>query len=182
MNTADLLNISAAICPERDCLIFEGKKQTYAETNERINRVANALARLGIEKGDCVGMLEVNCPPYVESYFAAAKIGAIFVPLNFRAKSEELAYMIGNVGVKLLLVGNRYAEMVNQMLPQIPTVKDCIVIDAPANSLHDYADLLESSSPDEFTAEIDDEDVTILMWPGCRLCWRLFMEGAPWSS
>ncbi len=164
MNTTDFLNIAAAICPERDCMVFEGKRQTYGQTNERINRLANALADLGIGKEDRIGMLQVNCPEYIESYFAAAIRGAIFVPLNFRAKSEELSYMIGNAGIKLLFVGNRYAEMAKEILPRHSHVKHCVVIDQPAKGMRDYEDVLYSSSAEENVGEIGDEDVTILMY------------------
>ncbi len=164
MNTTEFLNIATAICPERVCMVFEGEKWTYAQASDRINRLANALAKMGIRKEDRVGMLQVNCPEYIESYFAAAKIGAIFVPLNFRARSEELSYMIGNAGIKLLFAGNRYAEVVDKILPQLPDVKHCIVIDEPAKGMQYYKDILHSSSPDEFIAEVSDEDITILMY------------------
>ena len=70
-------------------------------------------------------MLQVNCPQVVEAYLAAAKIGAIFVPLNFKARSEELVYMIGNAEASVLLTGVRYFDMVKEMLPQLPSVKAC---------------------------------------------------------
>ncbi|MCG7851084.1 MAG: AMP-binding protein, partial [Methanosarcinaceae archaeon] len=90
MNTNDFLSIATAICPDRDFLVFEGQRRSFAETNERVNRLAHALRKVGIQQGDRIGMLQVNCPQYVEAYFAAAKLGAIFVPLNFRAKADEL--------------------------------------------------------------------------------------------
>lgn len=164
MNTTDFLNIATAICPDRVGMVFEGEKWTYAQASDRINRLANALAKMGIRKEDRVGMLQVNCPEYIESYFAAAKIGAIFVPLNFRAKSEELGYMIGNAGIKLLFVGNRYAAMVEKIMPQLPDGKHCVVIDEPAKGMQYYESIIHSSSPDEYTSEIGDEDVTILMY------------------
>src|SRR4030043_681708 len=102
MNTTDFLSIANAICPERDGILFEGKRWTYAQTNERVNRLVNALVKLGVEKGDRVGILQVNCNQYIETYYAAAKLGAIFVPLNFRAKAEELTYMITNAEAKIL--------------------------------------------------------------------------------
>src|SRR4030042_1430145 len=126
MNTTDFLSIANAICPERDCMVFEGKRWTYAQTNERVSRLANALSKLGVERGDRVGILHVNCHQYIESYYASAKLGAIFVPLNFRAKAEELSYMIANAEVKILFVGSRYLDLVNQILPQLTTVKESI--------------------------------------------------------
>ena len=107
MNTTDFLNIATAICPERDMTVFEGERRTFAEVNDRVSRLAGALSRLGVKKGDRVGILQVNCSQYVEAYFASAKLGAIFVPLNFRTKTEEISYMISNAGSKLLFLGGR---------------------------------------------------------------------------
>jgi acyl-CoA synthetase (AMP-forming)/AMP-acid ligase II len=163
MNTTDFLSIATAICPDRDAVVFEGKRWTYAHTNERINRLARALNTLGVEKGDRIGMLEVNCNQYLEAYFAAAKLGAIFVPLNFRAKADELSYMLSNAEAKVLLVGSRYLEMVDNMLPQLPTIKECISLGSTSRGKSYYEDLLDSSS-DELMYEIGDEDITILMY------------------
>jgi acyl-CoA synthetase (AMP-forming)/AMP-acid ligase II len=119
---------------------------------------------LGLQQGDRIGMLQVNCPEYVEAYFAAAKLGAIFVPLNFRAKADELSYMIDNAEVTIFFVGARYLDMVEEMLPQFSTVKSCICVDDKLDGRLYYEDLLKSSSPDEVTAEIGDDDITILMY------------------
>lgn len=164
MNTTDFLSIANAICPHRDCMVFEGKRWTYAQANERVSRLTNALIKLGLKKGDRVGILQVNCNQYVESYFAAAKVGAILVPLSFRAKADELTYMIGNAEAKILLAGTRYFDMVNAMLSQLPTVKLCIPIDTRIEGMLHYEDLIDSSSSDDRIGEIEDEDVTILLY------------------
>jgi len=164
MNTLEFLYIATAICPDRRFIVFEGNTWSFAQFNERANRLANAFRDSGLKKGDRIGMLHVNCPPYVEAYFAAAKIGAIFVPLNFRAKSDELAYMIGNAKPNTLLVGARYFDMIKEMRPELPSVKVCICVDARQQGDPFYEDLIDSSSSDEVSADIDDEDVTILMY------------------
>jgi O-succinylbenzoate-CoA ligase len=164
MNTTDFLSIANAICPERDCVVFEGKRWTYAKINERVNRLANALAQLGVGKGDRIGILHVNCNQYIETYFAVAKLGAIFVPLNFRAKADELTYMVANAEAKFLFVGSRYLDIVNTMLPHLPTIKQTISIDSKQEGKMYYEDLLHSASPDEVMGEIGDEDITILMY------------------
>ena len=164
MNTTDFLSIANAICPDRDLMVLEGKRWTFAQTNERVNRLANALRQLGLVKGDRIGMLNVNCNQYVEIYFAAAKIGAIFVPLNFKAKAEELSYMIDNAGVKIVFVGSRYLEMADTMLSHLPTVRHCVSIDKDDSGRPYYGRLISSSSTDEVASEIGDEDITILMY------------------
>jgi acyl-CoA synthetase (AMP-forming)/AMP-acid ligase II len=164
MNTTDFLNIANAICPERDCIFFEGKRWTYAQISERVNRLANAMIKLGAEKGDRIGMLQVNCNQYVEAYYASAMIGAIFVPLNFRAKVDELSYMIANAEAKILLVGSRYSEMVDAMLPDLPTVKHCISIDRKDEKRLYYEQLIGSASSEGSFFEVGDEEITILMY------------------
>ena len=77
MNTTDFLNIAHAICPDRELMVFDGKRWTFDQTNDRVNRLANALIGLGVTKEDRVGILQVNCHQYIETYFAIAKIGAI---------------------------------------------------------------------------------------------------------
>ena len=164
MNTADFLTIAEAICPERALMIFAGKKRTYAETSVRINRLANALVALGVAKGDRVGMLQVNDPSYIETYFAAARIGAIFVPLNFRAKTDELSYMLANGGVKVLFAGNRYLEMVASILPQAPGLMHCITLDEKKEGYLHYEEMLGGAPAGELCSDVDDDDITILMY------------------
>jgi acyl-CoA synthetase (AMP-forming)/AMP-acid ligase II len=164
MNTTDFLSIANAICPERDCIVFEGKRWTYARTWERTNKLANALRKIGAEKGDRIGMLQVNCSQYVEAYYASAMMGAIFVPLNFRAKADELSYMVANAEAKILFVGSRYLEMVEAMLPELPTVKHCVSIDRKDEKKLYYEDIVGSASSEESFSEIGDEDITMLMY------------------
>ena len=70
--------------PHRKALTFEGTTWTYAQIQDRIDRLASALRANGICQGDRVGFLGLNQPAFLETLFAAARLGAIFVPLNNR--------------------------------------------------------------------------------------------------
>lgn len=164
MNTTEFLTISAAIVPDRPAVIFEGKEFSFAQIQDRANRLANALLVLGIQKEDRIGVIQVNCNEFLEIYFAIAKVGAIMVPLNFRAKEDELAYMLGNSESKALFVGDRYLDMARRMIPSLSTVKHFISIDSKQKDYLYYNDLLAHASPDEVFTEIGDDDVTILMY------------------
>jgi acyl-CoA synthetase (AMP-forming)/AMP-acid ligase II len=164
MNTTDFLSIANAICPDRDCIVFEGKRWTYAQVNERINQLGNLLIQKGIKKGDRVGFLHVNCNQYIEAYFAAARVGAIFVPLNFRAKADEMVRMIVHAEVKSLFVGYRYSELVRSILPQCRSVTECFSLDGQCEGMRSYEVVLCSCSGDEYLCDIGDEDITILMY------------------
>jgi len=164
MNTTDFLNVAVAICPDRDFSVFEKNRLSYEQANERINRLTNVLTGIGVGHGDKVGILSVNCPQYIETYFATAKTGGIFVPLNFRAKADELTYMINTAEIKVLFFGERYIDLVRGILPDLKSLETCISIDGPQEGMLDYEDQVTSGSDEEFFTEIEDEDVTILMF------------------
>ena len=84
MNTTEFLNIASLIVPDRPAIVFEGARYTYAELKSRVNRLANALADLGVGEGDRVAVLQVNSNEHVEICFAAAQLDAVYAPLNFR--------------------------------------------------------------------------------------------------
>ena len=164
MNTTDFLNISAAICPDRVAIVFEGKRYTFSQLNERVNKLANALLSLGVQKGDRVALLQVNCNQCVEAYFAVAKVGAIYVPLNFRAKGSELAYMLNSSESGDLLTGDRYIDLVNSVRPNLSSVKHFISIDSKHDGMLYYEELISSSPAEEVVTDINDDDTTILMY------------------
>ncbi|MFC1966667.1 long-chain-fatty-acid--CoA ligase [Chloroflexota bacterium] len=164
MNTAEFLIISTAICPEKDAIVFEEKRYTFSQLNERVNRLGNALSNLGVQKGDRVAMLQVNTNQCVEVYFAVAKIGAIYVPLNFRARGNELVYMLNSSESSTVFMGERYVDLVNSIKPELNSVKNFISLDSPHEGMLYYEDMIASSPADEIFTEIDDNDTTILMY------------------
>jgi len=166
MNTFDFLDIANMICPERDGVIFEGKRFTYGELYQRVTKLAHALRDMGIKKGDFIGMLQVNCNEYVEVYFATALLGGVFVPLNFRAKGEELEYMINKAEIKMLFVGKRYIEVIDSIKGMLPTVRYYIGLETQEDGpVLPYEKLLGNVKKEEdLRADIEDDDLTILMF------------------
>ncbi|MBI2846752.1 MAG: AMP-binding protein, partial [Chloroflexi bacterium] len=164
MNTTEFLQITGAICPQKTAIVFEGERFSYADISERSNRLAHALSGLGVVKGDRVAILQVNCNKYVEAYFATAKLAGIFVPLNFRAKADELTYMINNSEAKVLLVGKRYVEMVHSIQRKLKSIKHYISLEGKEKRMSDYDELLASASSDEVVPDSQDDDVSVLMF------------------
>jgi acyl-CoA synthetase (AMP-forming)/AMP-acid ligase II len=164
MNTTEFLYIATAICPERNFIVYDEESWSFSQFNERVNRLANALKKLGVQKGDRIGMLSVNCPQYVETYFAVAKIGGIFVPLNFKSKPDELGYLISHAEATILLTGARYFDMLERMRSDLVSIKTYISVDKKQDGALFYDDLIISSASDEVFGDIDDDDITILMY------------------
>lgn len=164
MNTAEFLQISSYTVPDREALVQGETRRTYMEAADRVNRLATALQQLGVGKGSAVGVMALNSPDYVESYYAAAKLGAVFVPLNYRAKQEELSYMLNNSGVQTLFVGGRYLDLFQAIRPDLTTVKNVIGYDAAADGVLDYQMLLNDTEPEEIFVDVSDDDATVLIY------------------
>jgi acyl-CoA synthetase (AMP-forming)/AMP-acid ligase II len=164
MNTAEFLTISAAIVPEREALVCGDVRLTYLQVQERVNRLANALTDLGIERGNKVAIMALNSHQYIETYYACAKLGAVFAPLTYRAKREELTYMVNNSEASAFFVGERYLELVSAMRAEIKGVRHFICYDARPQGMQSYEDILAKYPSDEIFVEIDDADPSVLMY------------------
>jgi fatty-acyl-CoA synthase len=109
----DLLLRAAVAGPERTALVFADVRLTYGELAEAAIGAAQGLAGLGIGRGDTVGLLMSNCPEFVTTFFGAQLLGAVVLPLNTRFRERELAHVVGQADVKVLVVGDAAAEEVD---------------------------------------------------------------------
>jgi acyl-CoA synthetase (AMP-forming)/AMP-acid ligase II len=164
VNTSNFVSIPAAMFEDQEILVFEDHRLTYGQLWQAIQRLANALHAVGIRRGDCVAVLQTNSHHYVEAYYAAAALGAVFLPLNYRAKLPELEYMVTAAQVKVLLVGDRYLEAVKQLRPKFTGVETYIAMETPQDGFLHLERLMAEASPELEPPEVDDEDTSILMY------------------
>jgi len=164
MNTSEFLMIAASVVPDRVATACNGDSRTFAQLQERVNRLANALQSLGVGKGDKVAVLGLNSIPYVETYYACAKLGTVFVPLNYRAKKDELSYMVNNAEAKVMFVGERYLDLTAAIRPQFETVRHFVCYDARPEGMTPYEDLLALHEPEETFTDVEDTDATIILY------------------
>jgi acyl-CoA synthetase (AMP-forming)/AMP-acid ligase II len=164
VNTANFLTIPATIVPDQEIVVFGDRRQTYQVTTRRVQRLAAALADLGITPGDCVAVLDTNSSCYLEAYFAASLLGAVFVPLNYRAQADELTYMIRTAGVRVLMVGDRYGALVTGMRDRLLGVSQYVAMESPQPGMALFEDLITQSPREASEAEVDEADINILMY------------------
>ncbi|MFH1102427.1 MAG: AMP-binding protein [Pseudomonadota bacterium] len=98
--------------PQKPAILYEGREITYEDLNHRADRTACWFQSIGIEKGDRVAVMLENCPEFMEIYIACARLGAIFVPVNFRLAGSELDYIIRNSRPRLFIFGKGYSNLV----------------------------------------------------------------------
>jgi fatty-acyl-CoA synthase len=112
MNIAWWVKRWSELHPHKTAIIFDGKRISYLDLHRKINRACCWLQSLGIEKGDRVAVMLGNCPEFLELFLACSKLGAIFVPVNFRLAAPELNYTLTHSRPRLFVFGNEFAETV----------------------------------------------------------------------
>ncbi|OPX33324.1 MAG: AMP-dependent synthetase, partial [Desulfobacteraceae bacterium 4484_190.1] len=101
------------VAPGKAAIIYDDEAITYKQINDGANRAANYLQQMGLKKGDRITVLLRDCPEFMEIYFAAAKLGLIFVPLNFRFMGPEVKYQLNNCGSRVLVFHDIMTEMID---------------------------------------------------------------------
>ncbi len=112
MNIAWWVQRWSELHPHKPAILFEGEEITYLQLHQRANRTGCWLQSLGIEKGDRVAVMLENCPEFIELYLACSRLGAIFVPMNFRLAPPELAFTLRSCRPRLFVFGSNFSETV----------------------------------------------------------------------
>jgi acyl-CoA synthetase (AMP-forming)/AMP-acid ligase II len=163
MNTANFLSIPASMFGDQEILVFGPHRRSYGGVLSRVRRLAASMRQAGIGKGDVVAALQTNSDAYLETYYASATLGAVFVPLNYRAKPPELEYAIATAKTKMIFVGDRYADLFEALRSKLPSIATVVGYDSTGSGWLRYEALLESKEEVE-DADVEESDVSILMY------------------
>lgn len=148
--------------------VHTGRRFTYQQMNARANKIASALRQKGVSRGDRVGILAQNCVEYLDLFFACAKLGAIYVPLNWRLHHEELAPLLDDTGPVALAFGEDFWEAAKALSTKCPQVKHWIHLNQSASingSVH-VEELLSGKEEKISNEEINEEDIACLLFTG----------------
>jgi len=130
--------------------------RTWAEVDERVNRLIHSLRAAGIEAGDTIAILSGNCNEWFEVAFACSNAGITYVPLNWHLVAAEIAYTIEDSGSKAIICGHHFLAEATKALadPRSQGVGLALVIGAGANErFQSYEQFLLAGSPDEPEAQ-----------------------------
>jgi len=115
MNIAGWVKRWSELHPHKTAIIFEGNRISYLELYQKVNRACCWLQSLGIEKGDRVAVMLSNCPEFLELFLACSRMGALFVPVNYRLAAPELDYTLTNSRPRLFVFGDEFVETVSSL-------------------------------------------------------------------
>ena len=166
MLLSDIPTITAHHEPDMVAIHFQGRTITYSQLRDRCNQLSNALLAIAAP-GDEIAILGENSPEYVECYYGVPGAGMALTLLNYRLSARELIYIIGNSEPTILITEPKYLGVISQIRPDIPSVRQLILIDGSAEDCIGYDEFIADApiSPPPLRPSEDS------------LCWLLYTSG-----
>src|SRR2546423_1462012 len=159
-----MLTTALATQPNQIISYRDTKHYTMRTFRERVGRLADGLAKHGVQPGDTVGVMDWDTPRYLEAYFAIPMMGAVLHTLNVRLSPEQLLYTIEHAEDKVILVNKDFLPLLEAIRERLGTVKKYILMtddDAPAPSTTipmaaEYEAMLAVASPNFDFPDFDE--------------------------
>src|SRR5437660_10479820 len=162
-NLADLFESVAGAIPERTAITCGRRRLTYAQLDDRANRLAHHLAGAGLGRSDHIGIQLCNGTEYVESMLAAFKLRAVPININYRYVEEELGYLFDDSDIVALIHQREFASRDSAVLPAVPRLRHLIAVEdgsgetLAAGSIEYEAALSSSHPARDFDARSADD-------------------------
>jgi acyl-CoA synthetase (AMP-forming)/AMP-acid ligase II len=162
INIGMLLTRNVQCRPDHLGIVFEEMRLTFREFNQNVNRIANALRGLGIDKGDKIAIILPNCLELLELYWGIAKLGAVAVPLSTLLMSSGLKSLITDSDAKLVVTNSQFIDIFEEIKQELPNVASdgYILTDKPSSKgYQDYHVLKTAANNTEpESVDIDEND------------------------
>jgi long-chain acyl-CoA synthetase len=157
MNVRDALERTARKVPHKEVLVLGDQRITYGELDKAANRAANALLRMGMKKGDHVGILLCHSPAWVINYFGVTKAGGVATLFSTALKAPELASLLRDSDSQILITEKKFSQVVSAALLDVPPLRQVVEVDTDY-----YADMVASSSSISPPVTIEDTDEAVM--------------------
>lgn len=166
MNIGGYLAQNARKYSNKLAIECEGRTYTYEQFNEEVNRLAHGLIDLGINKGEKLALMMKNSDHFVLSFFAAAKIGAVVVPINFRLTSSEVHYILSQSHTKAVICDAEFEQTILDARKETE-VQHIFTVGIPTeNSCKSFDNLRSENAANPEVEVLDSDDLEILYTSG----------------
>jgi fatty-acyl-CoA synthase len=155
LSPVSFLRRSACAYPGKVAVVHGERRYTYRQLDERVNRLASALISAGLAPGDRVAFLAPNIPPLLEAHFGVAAAGGVLVTINTRLGREEVGYILGHSGARIVFADQELVHLVDGAGLRVIRIDDT---GAPGDP---YEDFLADGSPGQCQVPLPDEEQTI---------------------
>jgi acyl-CoA synthetase (AMP-forming)/AMP-acid ligase II len=160
----DMIERNGRLYPDRLAFAFDRTRITHGDYLARVQRLAGGLARAGIEPGDRIAILSQNNLEFVDLYGAAARLGAIVVPINWRLSAEEIAYVAADGAPKIVIADVASQPLLQSAHQKVSTAARWYGIGGRTTPFTPYAELLDAGAPaGTATGPYADADAGLVM-------------------
>ena len=168
-----LLERARRLFPRKEIVTKAGpslERYTYEQMGERVARLANALEKLGIQRGDRVATFAWNNSRHLEIYFAVPCMGAVLHPINLRLPGDQIAYIVNHAEDQVLLLDPSLLPAIEKLAPYLKTVKHYIVMGdkvpegTTLSPVSAYEDLLKNTSPEYPWPNLDENEAAAMCY------------------
>ncbi|MBW1706233.1 MAG: AMP-binding protein [Deltaproteobacteria bacterium] len=121
----DIICRNARVYPDRDSIVSNETRLTHGQFKEKCDMLAAGLVKAGIGKGDRLGVMAHNCDEFMILYGAAAKMGAIVLPVNWRFQQDEMEFVLNDCTPKFVFAGPDYRKMVEEAVGKVKSIEKC---------------------------------------------------------
>ncbi|MFY3792998.1 class I adenylate-forming enzyme family protein [Ureibacillus sp. MALMAid1270] len=160
MNSSNLLARNARKYPTNEAVICHGRRVTYKELDNQVNRLSNTLMNLGVEKGDRVLIFMPNVLEFVVSYFAILRIGAIVVPVNAKFTLTEVEYVVKHSEASAIIAH----EAIFASVENISNIAIKIKTGAAKDNWLSYNELIVSGNNNEVECKLHEDDLSTILY------------------
>jgi fatty-acyl-CoA synthase len=157
LTPVSFLRRSAYMFPEKTAVVYGGRRYSYSELEERVNRLASRLRDSGLGKGERIAFLCPNTPPMLEGHFAVPAAGLVLVAINTRLGRDEVTYIVEHSGAKMVFVDAELEPLLDDVDGDVERVR----IDDTGEPGDPYEDYLAEGSPEPVESVLEDEEETI---------------------
>ena len=166
----DYLELSAERLPDKTALVCEEGRYTYARLEEMANKLANALLKRGVQKGDRVAVFLDNSPEAVISIFATLKAGAAFVAINPQTKPRKLCFILNNCRARAVVTHPRFRAQIRAIGSQVPSTQFVVLCGDATKALAEAAayvpfdEIMATMPPTPPDADTIDVDLSSIIY------------------
>src|SRR5690242_1828598 len=159
LSPLEFLRRARRLYPDREAVVDEGLRLTYAQFGKRCDQWSAALQGLGVAQGDRIAYIAPNTHAQLESFYAVPQLGAVLVPINYRLIADDFTYIINHSGAKVVCVHSDYLAAVDGIRAELPGVEHFVALEGSGTGWLNYETLLAESSGEFSRPEIAEGDL-----------------------
>ncbi|WP_027408791.1 fatty acid--CoA ligase [Anoxybacteroides tepidamans] len=166
LTIGDVFSQTVRKFPKKEALVDvrTGVRYTYEQWELETNRLANAFIEMGVRKGDRISTVLFNTNEFATAFFACAKIGAVFNPINFRLKSQEIAYILEDAAPKIVIFEKAVESQIASIHDQFPHISFWYIDEDTPSYAVNYHERVKAASSQISPIDVSENDLYAIMY------------------